>query len=148
MAATETPAPTTDETANWKTYTANGYSFAYPADWTVTKSDYINTVQVMNPSKTVSLLISDSGYPFDLSPDTKMTSTDIEVTVAGKMYTEKENIVNNSSVYTDFKLDTTADHHVMFGSGTPVPFTQASLSDYTQLKPTLLKILSTIKISS
>lgn len=156
---TKTPAPTAppttsstpqpspspiNETANWKTYTGNRYSFSYPNGWLVSKSDYLNSVQINNPNENVRIIISDSQYPFGIeNPDTKMDENDLKVNIAGKDYTVKETTVSTLStgiprlVFINFKTDPPNIVYILISSNSP--------SDYQNLKSNILKILSTFR---
>ncbi len=67
VTASPTPAPTTDPTANWKTYTNNelGVNFKHPSDWVITETS-IQVVLLKDPDiRTV--IGACPGYSFSIS---------------------------------------------------------------------------------
>lgn len=143
------PSSVSDETTGWKTYSNANYSFKYPADWTLSTSEYLNSVSLTNPNKTVSITISEGQYPYGYGGEVKFDKKDIKVMVSGKEYSVKENTTNDTEVFVDFKLDSTKDYHVLFGTGYPGGFGgKTSKEDYYNAKPTILQILSSFKFTS
>ncbi len=136
----------TTDISDWKSFTANGYSFKYPSDWKVAISDYLNTVSITNAASTVEIKISDSNYPFGQSGPVEATSKFIQLEVFDTMYTVEETTINNSNVYVGFKTDTIPPLYLIFGTGYPASG-QESLKDYEDSKSTILKILSTFKFT-
>lgn len=138
-----------DETANWKMYTTTNYSLKYPTDWILTESDYLNTRQITNPSKTVYMLISEGQYPFGFgNSDTIMKQEDLNLKVGENEYSAKEITVNNSSIYVNLELDTQKNHYLLFGTGYPAgDDSNKSLDDYFRSKNTIFQILSTFKFT-
>lgn len=145
------PTPTPDPTANWLTYITKDYSFIYPSDWTTTKTDYLNSVEVLNKNKSVGITISDGQYPYGFGGQVKEESKNLLVSVDGQEYNVKEKIINNKEAFTDFKLNSPAKQHILFGTGYPAVrsgSTNASLTDYENDKNTIIQILSSFKFTN
>ena len=99
---------------NWITYSANGYSFEYPKDWTVTQGDRLNTITIINPANTTGITISDPvgmtitelNYPQGLSGPNKFATQNIQFKLFNHTYTKKEITVNNQSTFVNFETET------------------------------------------
>lgn len=138
------PSPAPDPTANWKTFNAKRYSFLYPLDWSASQGDYLNTVKIDNPTKTVEVKISDSGYPFGVeNPNWKFSANYLDIKVDEKTYSVSEVSMFDDGkfvlVLAEFKTDALNVVHIMI--------TSTSSSDYKNSKETVLKILSTFKFT-
>ena len=145
---TYSPSPSMDETSTWKVYEDADYNFKHPSDWSVVKIDYSNSTQITNKNQTVTITILEEQYPYGYGGDDKFDTRDIKITVGNKEYSAKENVVNDKDGYVDFKLDTSKNYHVLFGTGYPAGCCgKTSLEDYKSSFETILKILSTFKFT-
>ncbi|MBI2641147.1 hypothetical protein HYW87_00950 [Candidatus Roizmanbacteria bacterium] len=134
----------TGETANWKVFNHNDYSFKYPVDWIVNKLDYLNSTRLTNSNKTLTITVSEGQYPYGFSSSsTNLKIQYITVKVGGKSYQVKE-ITDDTGAFVDFKIDTVKKHHILYGTGYPAS-EKSSLSDYNNTKEIIFKILSTFK---
>lgn len=141
-------APADEKTANWKTFNTDGYNFKHPSNWNVIKTDYLKSTRIDNENQTVSITISEGQYPYGYGGDVKFNTRNININVGDKEYSVKENIVNDKDAYVDFKLDTTKNYHILFGTGYPAGCCgKTSLDDYKSSFDTILKILSTFKFT-
>ncbi|MDQ5900430.1 MAG: hypothetical protein QG600_8 [Patescibacteria group bacterium] len=143
---TPTPLPTSavNDQSDWKTFTGDDYSVKYPVDWTQTgPSDYLNTVQLINSQKTVSITLSKGQYPYGFSGSNNSTTNDISIEIDGKTIQAKE-IVSDKGAYVDFKI---GEYHILYGTDYPAVGTQASLTDYNQLKETISDILKSFTLN-
>jgi hypothetical protein len=148
---TPTPSQKPTEVAEkdgWKTYSNTYYSLMYPSDWTLNTSDYMNLAELTNPNKTVSFKLTDGQYPYGYGGEVKFDTKDINLTVNGKEYTVEETTTNNTQVFVNFKLDI-KNYHVLFGTGYPGGSDEkTSKEDYYSTKPTIMKILSSVKFTN
>ncbi len=141
---TSTPTKTTDKKIDWKTYAGTAYTFRYPSDWTLTgPSEYLETVQLLNPKKTVSITISKGQYPYGFSGPSDTTVNPITINIDGKTIQAKES-VSNTGAYVDFSV---VDYNILYGTGYPAVETQASLTDYNASKETIAEILSSFRLT-
>ena len=141
-----TPIPTTvtDNRNSWKTYTGTSYTFMYPSDWKQSGPDeYLETVQLLNPNKTVSITISKGQYPYGFSGSSNITINPIAIKIDGKTLQTKEN-VSSKGAYVDFAV---GEFHILYGTDYPAVGTQASLTDYNASKETIAEILSGFKLT-
>jgi len=132
----------------WQTYEAktSGLSFQYPIVWHIIASEQPHMLLITNKDQTVAMTIADQQLPYYINPKAQQQKTNLSIHVDGKPYTLTQTVLDNTSVFVNFVINAPHPLYVMFGSGTPVPFTTASLTAYQAEQPTLLKILESIKI--
>ncbi|GEM_PF-5557882 len=147
----ETASTEATQTANWKTYINTKYTFQYPSDWIVTEGDAKtadhskNTTQILNKSGSVKINISDEQPIYGFS--CCLESEYLSVNINGQNYQVKETTFGNHAVFVDFQIGK-SKYHVLFGTGYPAGDNRlASISDYNLAKETILKILSTFKLT-
>lgn len=141
---TSYPTISINQKNNWRTYNGENYTFMYPADWTLTgPSEFLETVQLMNPNKTVSIIISKGQYPYGFGGENTAITNKIAVKVDGKDIDETEIILNNKGAYVDFAV---GEYNILYGTDYPSGSAQASLSDYNASKETIAEIISSFKL--
>lgn len=141
---TSYPTISINQKNNWRTYNGENYTFMYPADWTLTgPSEFLETVQLMNPNKTVSIIISKGQYPYGFGGENTAITNKITVKVDGKDIDETEIILNNKGAYVDFAV---GEYNILYGTDYPSGSAQASLSDYNASKETIAEIISSFKL--
>jgi len=128
-----------------KTYNGQNYTFMYPVDWTVTgPQEYLETVQILNPNKTVSVTISKGQYPYGFGGEMNAKDTAITINVNGQNIEETETVLNNKAAFVDFAV---GEYHILYGTDYPAIGTKASLTDYIDSKQTIAEILASFKIT-
>ncbi len=146
-----------DETANWKTFSNNNYSFKYPVDWSIqdqpkdSTNRYSEVVNIKNLSGSVAIILSPFQYPYGLEGEDiakSIQTNDLTVTIEGNQYLVKETTFLKNKAFVDMKVQRTKEHHILFGTGYPAAEDKlASLSDYKSNRNLILKMLSTLKIA-
>ncbi len=149
--------PTPEDITKWETYDNNEYSFQYPSTWSIEGKydDYFKgqMVTMINPSKTIKVTVSPAQIPYGFGGVGEEKSTSIKIFTDGQTFETKENIYgwgNEAAdrVYVDLKIPKKKDYHILFGTGYPAADDQnPSLDDYNAEKTTIIKILSSLKIT-
>lgn len=138
------PTTSTNKKSNWKTYSGTAYTFIYPSEWKQTGPDqYLETVQLLNPAKTVSITISKGQYPYGFSGEMDAKTNKITINVNEGNIEATETILNNKGAYVDFAV---GEYHILYGTDYPAVGTP-SLTDYNASKETIAEILSSFKLT-
>lgn len=137
------PTATVNKKDDFKSYMGAAYTFMYPSEWKQTGPDqYLETVQLINPNKTVSITISKGQYPYGFSGPSDIKTNPITIHIDGKTIEAREN-VSGKGAYVDFSI---GEYHILYGTDYPAVGTQASLTDYNSSKETIAEILSSFKL--
>jgi len=135
----------TDIKSNWESYTGTGYSFKYPSDWNQTgPEEYLETVLLLNPDKTVSIAISKGQYPFGFGSSGESELNQITININGKTI-EANEFVTDEGAFVNFPL---GEYYILYGTDYPaVGIQEASLTDYNDSKETIAEIFSSFKFT-
>lgn len=135
--------PQTDDKGNIK-FHDKGYDLFYPKDWEVEYADTFNMVHFYTKGDKTSVTIYERTSPLQYYPPADAQKNKIFYTVNGQVYDTTEYILGDKSAYIILDLPDAKQHSILIGSDYPAK-ARGSLSDYYQQKPTIYRILESLK---
>lgn len=146
-----TPEPTEDPYASWQSFQDNVFTFKYPQKWTAedASSEKVgHLIIIKNPDKDVWIKLTDKKAVFEFGSVGAWKTSDIKINIEGKEYSTHESEVNRQGAFVDLIVPKAKNYQILFGTGYPATSgVSASLLSYSASKETILKTLSSLKIT-